>query len=136
MGSMVRWIATTTLLGLLLMAGAAAQTPTVINWVCDGSAKQSRQEEVTEYSIASVGVVVNLTEQTVATFGIVMQIDHADAGEISFSGEGPRPTTGTVSVTGRVDRTTGVLLMTRVLSDTDKRVEWMHSYDLRCKITN
>ena len=136
MGSTVRWISTTTLLGLLLMAGAAAQTPTVINLVCDGSVKQSRQEEVTEYSIASVGVVVNLTDQTVAAFGIVMQIDHADAGEISFSGEGPRPTTGTVSITGGIDRTTGVLLMTRVLSDTDKRVEWMHSYDLHCEVTN
>jgi hypothetical protein len=136
MGSMVRWIATTTLLGLPLMAGAAAQTSTVINLVCNGSVEQLHQEEVTKYPIASVGVVVNLTDQTVAAFGIVIQIDHADAGEISFSGEGPRPTTGTVSVTGRVDRITGVLLMTRVLSNTDKKVEWMHSYDLRCKVTN
>jgi hypothetical protein len=83
----MRQIATTTLLNLLLMAEAAAQTPTVILLSCDGTMQQDTadiREQVTKW-----GLVINLAERTVVGFGIAAHIDQADASSIEFSGEGP-----------------------------------------------
>jgi hypothetical protein len=140
MGSMVRWIATTTLLGLLAQP-ATAQTPTVINLSCDGTSQIMGSPSASREPVTKVGLVVNLVDRTVTGLGAVARIDRADAASVSFTGQGPLVVggsrTGTLSLSGELDRVTGALsAMASTVSAFDNKVVGTLNYELVCKVTN
>ena len=135
---MVRWIATTTVLGLLLGQPAAAQTPTVIYLSCDGTMQQDTadtREQVTKWSL-----VINLAEQTLVGFGIAAHIDQVDASSIEFSGEGPivdgGSKIGTLFALGAIDRVTGIVSATTTQTSERSQTVTATTYYLVCNVTD
>jgi riboflavin synthase alpha subunit len=81
--------------------------------------------------VNKIGFVVNLADHTVTFSGYVARIDDIDAAHISFSGEkrlsNGSVRTGTVIVTGHIDR------VANVVSATTKTTAAAFTYDLLCK---
>jgi hypothetical protein len=136
---MVRWIDTTTLLGLLLGQPATAQTPSVIYLSCDGTMQKDTadtREQVTKWEL-----VVNLADQTVVGFGIAAHIDQIDASSIAFSGEGPvvdrGSKIGTLFAEGAIDRVTGIVSATTTqTSERSQKTVAATTYYLVCNVTD
>jgi hypothetical protein len=131
MGPMVRWIATTTLLALLLGRPVAAQTPTVNSLYCEGTMMQIVGGEPGKSQPIKIGLVVNFTEGTLSGFDVITNIV-ADDVEISFLGKSRDYT-----VAGNINRVTGAASSHTVRWDqADKEIKWSYDWDLVCKVTN
>jgi hypothetical protein len=139
MGSMARWIDTTTLLGLLLGQPATAQTPSVIHLSCDGTMQQDTAD--TREQVTKWGLVINLAEQTVVGFGIAAHIDQVDASSITFSGEGPivdrGSKIGTLFAEGAIDRVSGIVSATTTqTSERSQKTVAATTYYLVCRVAD
>ena len=105
------WIATTTLLVLLLMAEtqAAGQQHHADLW-CTGTPQENGGTDHELWPGHQI-LGVNFANQTVTGFGIVARIENVDLDSVSFGGEGPfyrrSPKFGTVAVAGTLNRRTG-----------------------------
>jgi len=113
---------------VLAWSDAQATETTVITLFCDGTMTMAdaRPEPVNK-----IGFVVNLADQTVTFSGYIARITDIDAAQISFSGEKKLSNgniqTGTVIVTGHIDR------VANVVSATTKTSAAAFTYDLLCK---
>ena len=111
------WIATTTLLVLLLMAETQAAGQSAVQtsqhhadlW-CTGTPQENGGTDHELWPGHQI-LGVNFANQTVTGFGIVARIESVDPDSISFSGEGPfdrrAPKFGTAAVAGTLNRRTG-----------------------------
>jgi hypothetical protein len=132
MGSMARWIATTTVLGLLLIASSVqAAEPTVIYLSCDGTRRQDTEEPDL---VDKMGLIVNLGEHTVSTSDVLAHIDMALPDRVEFSSEDIGRVL-VVTTTGFIDHVTG---KTRITYTTKFDNEYVGTtvYDLVCKVSN
>ena len=81
-------------------------------------------------------VIVNLDEQTVFFFGYVIPIDDVDEASINFGGRQIVDYGFSVAIRGSIDRVTGRMDATTVLSDPTKQPDpntaTIH-YDVICK---
>jgi hypothetical protein len=109
---------------------ANAQSAQVITLACNGTAETiggTLSGESVEQPFA-IGLVINLTDRTIVGLDDGVRIDQADATFISFSGKG-----SSVSVTGGIDRITGIMMMVRTISDTPTTLGPTYVYHLHCK---
>jgi hypothetical protein len=141
---MSRIIKNTALALLVLVLGgharAAENQPKVITLSCDGTLTPTygaNKPEVPQ-PLQKAGVVVNLDEQTVFFFGYVVPIDNVDEASINFGGRQIVDYGLSVVIRGKIDRVTGRMDATTVLSDPTKQPDpntaTIH-YDVICKAT-
>jgi hypothetical protein len=118
MGPMMRWIATTTLLALLLSSAQGGE-PTV--------GVEPGKPEPTK-----IALVVNIAEGTVSEFDVIAPIDIADDVSIIFKGEN-----GLYTVNGSINRVNGATWAHTVSwKEKDKDIRSSYDWDLVCKVTN
>jgi hypothetical protein len=134
-GLMVRWIATATLLAVLLMAGQYVQAtdPMVISASCDGVRRQDSEKPDL---VDKTGLIVDLGGHTVSALGVVAHIDKALPNRVEFSSEDISPDrVAVVTTTGFIDRVTGKM---RITYKTTVNNEFIGTtvYDLVCKVAN
>jgi len=140
---MRRIIKTTALALLPLVVGGHAPAdenePKVITLSCDGTLTPpygANKPEVPQ-PLQKAGVIVNLDEQTVFFFGYVIPIDDVDEASINFGGRQIVDYGFSVAIRGNIDRVSGRMDATTVLSDPTKQPDpntaTIH-YDMICKI--
>jgi len=119
-------------------ARAAENQPKVITLSCDGTLTPTygaNNPEVPQ-PLQKTGVVVNLDEQTVFFFGYVVPIYDVDEASINFGGRQIVDYGFSVAIRGSIDRVTGRMDATTVLSDPTKQPDpntaTIH-YDVICK---
>jgi hypothetical protein len=113
---------------LLAWHNAQADEPPVITLSCDGTITMG---DAKPEPINKMGFVVNLADHTVTFGGYVAKIDSVDAADIAFSGQGKlsiRQQTGTILVTGNINRVTGAV------SAKTATALVTFTYDLLCKL--
>jgi hypothetical protein len=131
MGPMMRWIATTTLLALLLSSAQGGE-PTVISLSCDGTLLQIVGVEPGKPEPTKIALVVNIAEGTVSEFDVIAPIDIADDVSIIFKGEN-----GLYTVNGSINRVNGATWAHTVSwKEKDKDIRSSYDWDLVCKVTN
>jgi hypothetical protein len=95
--------------------------------------------------VKGLGLVVNLADKTVTGFDVAVPIEHADAASISFEGKAPKICrqfngdhfeNGTISLSGELNRVTGVLIVTTSTKATWSKEADDDYYELVCKVTN
>jgi hypothetical protein len=127
---MVRWIAATTVLALLLtVSSAQAAESTVINLGCSGTSTTRQMDGTLESEeLTQTGLFVNLADRTVSGgaefIGVVAHIDDArDPVTISFDGKKAFVVDGgiTVHISGTFNRVTGAANLTQVVVGKDKK---------------
>jgi hypothetical protein len=69
-----------------------------------------------------MGVVVNLTEHTVSGFSVVAHISYTDDATVLFDGESTDLFERSSSVTGNIDRVTGVTRAHTAVISKDKKL--------------
>ena len=120
---MRRIIKTTALALLPLVVGghapAAENEPKVITLSCDGTLTPTYGASKPEVPqpLQKASVIVNLDEQTVFFFGYVITIDDVDEASINFGGRQIVDYGFSVAIRGSIDRVTGRMDATTVLSD-------------------
>ncbi|MGC2075440.1 MAG: hypothetical protein WA728_05285 [Xanthobacteraceae bacterium] len=140
--AMRRIIKTTALALLPLVVGgqarAAENEPKVITLSCDGTLTPTygaNKPEVPQ-PLQKASVIVNLDEQTVFFFGYVIPIDDVDEASINFGGRQIVDYGFSVAIRGSIDRVTGRMDATTVLSDPTKQPDpnaaTIH-YDVICE---
>jgi hypothetical protein len=142
----MRRIIKTTALALLPLAvgghaRAAENEPKVITLSCDGTLTPTygaNKPEVPQ-PLQRASVIVNFDEQTVFFFGYVIPIDDVDEASINFGGRQIVDYGFSVAIRGNIDRVSGRMDATTVLSDPtklpDPNTATIH-YDMICKATN
>jgi hypothetical protein len=128
------------LLPLVLGDHARADEPKVITLSCEGTLIPSYGANKPEapQALQKTGVVVNLDEQTVFFLGYVVPIYDADEASINFGGRQAVDYGFSVAIRGNIDRITGRMDITTVLSDPTKMPDpnsaTIH-YDVVCRAT-
>ncbi|MGA7231355.1 MAG: hypothetical protein WBX95_10570 [Xanthobacteraceae bacterium] len=126
---------------LLVLGGharAAENEPKVITLSCDGTLTPTYGANKPEapQPLQKTGVVVNLDEQTVFFLGYVVPIDEVDEASINFGGMQIVDYGFRIAVKGNIDRVTGRMDATTVLSDPTKLPDPNTAtirYDVVCK---
>ena len=137
MGHLVK---TTTLALLLLVPGDHARAAeNVVTLSCDGMLRATYGSNKPEASqpLQKSSLVVNLDEQTVFFLGYVIPIEDAGEASIKFGGTQSVDYGFGVAIRGNIDRATGRMDATLVMSDptqqpSDANTAAIH-YDLVCK---
>jgi hypothetical protein len=126
------------LLPLVLIAHARADEPNVITWSCEGMLTPiygANKPEAPQL-LQKTGVIVNVDEQTVFFMGYLVPIESVDEASINFGGMQVADYGFNVAIRGHVDRLTGRMDATTVLSDPtkvpDPNIATVH-YDVVCK---
>jgi hypothetical protein len=142
--AMRRIIKTTAALLLLVLAGnarAAENEPKLITLFCDGTftpAYGANNPEAPQPS-QTTSVIVNLDEQTVFFLGYLVPIYDVDESSIDFGGRQIVDYGFSLVITGNIDRVSGRMDVTTVLSDPTKQPDpntaTIH-YDMICNATN
>jgi hypothetical protein len=136
-------VKTTTLVLLLLVPGnharAAKNEPNVVTLSCDGMLTATYGANTPEASqpLQRTGLVVNLDEQTVFFVGYVVPIEGVGEGNIKFGGTETVDYGFRVAIIGNMDRATGRMDATMVMSDptqqpSDPNIATIH-YEVICK---
>jgi hypothetical protein len=134
-------IAALALLPLVLGGHARADEPKVITLFCEGTLTPTYGANKPEapQPLQKTGVVVNLDEQTVFFLGYVVPIDEVDETSINFGGMQIVDYGFSIAIRGNIDRVTGRMDVTTVLSDPTKQPDpntaTVH-YDVVCKVTS
>jgi len=88
--------------------------------------------------LQKTGLVVNLDEQTVFFLGYVVPIDEVDEASLNFGGRQLGDYGFSIAIRGHIDRVTGRMDVTTVLSDPTKQPDpntaTIH-YDVVCRAT-
>jgi len=126
------------LLPCVLIAHARADEPTVITWSCEGMLTPiygANKPEAPQL-LQKTSVIVNLDEQIVFFMGYLVPIETVDEASINFGGMQVVDYGFNVAIRGHVDRLTGRMDATTVLSDPTKEPDpntaTVH-YDVVCK---
>jgi len=126
-----------TILAVVLSIGQQAAAQTMVVYLsCDGTTRIVADKTGVLEPVKNMGLVVNLAERTVSGFALPAHIDSADAASIKFSNQNSPYLGGTYSVTGSIDRVTGVAWATTMLTAHDQKVTTNDRYDLVCTVTN
>jgi hypothetical protein len=139
----MRRITKTTALALLTLvlgghARAAKNEPKLITLSCDGTLTPTYGANKPEapQRLQKTSVIVNLDEQTVFFLGYVAPIYDVDEATINFGGRQIVDYGFSVATRGNIDRVTGRMDVTTVLSDPTKQPDpntaTIH-YDVVCK---
>jgi hypothetical protein len=142
---MRRIIKTTALALLPLFLGAHARAaenePRLITLSCDGTLTPTygANDPEAPQPLQRSSVIVNLDEQTVFFLGYVAPIHDVDEASINFGGKQIVDYGFSVAIMGNIDRVTGRMDTTTVLSDPTEQPDpnsAMVHYDVICKATN
>jgi hypothetical protein len=134
-------IAALALLLFVLGGHARADEPKVITLFCEGTLTPTYGANKPEapQPLQKTGVIVNLDEQTVFFLGYVVPIDEVDGASINFGGMQTVDYGFSVAIRGNIDRATGRMDATTVLSDPTKQPDpntaTIH-YNVVCKATS
>ena len=136
-------IKNTTLALLLLLledhARAAENEPNVITLSCDGMliATYGANKPKAPQPLQKTGLVVNLDEQTVFFLGYVVPIEAVNEASINFGGTQTVEYGFGVAIRGNIDRATGRMDATLVMSDPTQQPSDPNTaairYDVVCK---
>ena len=122
----------------LFLARAAENEPKVITLSCDGmlTPTYGANKPAEPQPLQKTGVVVDLDEQTVFFLGYVAPIEGVDGASIHFGGRQSVDYGFSVEISGNIDRATGHMDVTLVMSDPtqprDPITAAIH-YDMVCK---
>ena len=107
----------------LVLGGHARAAENVITLSCDGTLTPTygANKPADPQPLQKTGVVVNLDEQTVFFLGYVVPIDDVDEASINFGGMQIVDYGFSIAVRGNIDRVTGRMDATTVLSDPTKQ---------------
>lgn len=132
--------ATLALLPLVSMSHVRGDEPKVISLSCEGTVSPTYGANKPEppQPLQKTAVVVNLDEQTVFFLGYVAPIQDVDEASIAFGGRQVVDYGFHMAIRGNIDRKTGRMDATTVLSDPTKQPDpdtaTVH-YDVVCKTT-
>src|SRR5437763_5005343 len=140
---MCHTIKTTTLALLLLVLGvharAAESEPNVITLFCDGmlTATHGANKPEAPQPLQKTSLVVNLDEQIVFFLGYVVPIERVSEGSIKFGGTQTVDYGFRVAIRANIDRATGRMDATLVMSDPTQQPGDVNTaairYDVVCK---
>jgi hypothetical protein len=122
----------------LVLGGHGRAAENVITLSCDGTLTPTygANKPADPQPLQKTGVVVNLDEQTVFFLGYVVPIDEVDEASINFGGRQIVDYRFSIAISGNIDRVTGRMDATTVLSDPTKQPDpntaTIH-YDVTCK---
>jgi hypothetical protein len=126
------------LLPIVLIADGRTDERNVITWSCEGMLTPiygANRPEAPQ-RLQKTDVIINLDEQTVFFMGYLIPIERVNEASINFGGRQVVDYDFNVAIRGNIDRTTGRMDATTVLSDPTKQPEpataTVH-YEVICK---